>query len=154
MASPVGHALAGYIIARRLGIKSPEGITAAVVAAGLPDVDVLVGALMHRDPWKIHKQVTHTYGFAAAVGMAAGAAGVVSTGTVEGERDLPADALLGALLVGSHIVMDRVWMPYLDVPKRGPLRRILVRSAWNWAVDAIVYGFLAAKLTRGRQRET
>ena len=146
MATPIGHALIGAMIARRLGVRSPAGMTAAVVAAGLPDVDVLVGAMLHRDPWKLHKQGTHTLAFTTLSGALAGVAGLVSAGSAEGERDLIADAMAGAMVVGSHIVLDRAPLPYLKVPKRGPWRTIALRSACNWMLDGVVYGFVAVRL--------
>ena len=143
MATPIGHALVGMMLARRLGVTSPAGKAAAVVAAGLPDIDVLAGLVLHGDPWRLHKhgKRTHTVGFALTSGMLAGFAGLVSAGNVEGERDLIADALAGAVLVGSHILLDAVPLPYLKRPKgtaRG--RNPIVRNAFNLALDAVVYG--------------
>lgn len=146
MATPIGHALVGATIARRFGVRSPAGLAAAVVASGLPDVDVIVGAMLHRDPWKLHKQGTHTLAFTTAAGLFAGLTGAVSAGSAHGERDLIADALIGAAIVGSHIALDRAPLPYMKVPKRGPWRRIVTRSAFNWMVDAVVYGALASRL--------
>jgi membrane-bound metal-dependent hydrolase YbcI (DUF457 family) len=145
MATPVGHAIAGLTLGRRLGLTSPPAMAAAVVAAGLPDLDVPAGILLRRDPWKLHKVRggTHTLGFALASGMLAGFVGLVSAGAAEGERDLVADALAGSLLVSSHLVMDRAPLPYFDVKKSHSTREALRKSAWNWAVDALVYGALA-----------
>ena len=69
--------------------------------------------------------------------------GLVSRGNAQGERDLIADALAGALIAGSHIALDNAPMPYLKVPKRGPWRQIMLTSAFNWALDATVYGMMA-----------
>jgi hypothetical protein len=146
MATPIGHALVGVTVARRLGVRTHGGQAAAVIASGLPDLDVVVGALLHRDPWKLHKQGTHTFAFTTLSGMFAGLTGVVSAGSAQGERDLIADALAGAVIAGTHIVLDRAPLPYMKVPKRGPWRTIIVRSAYNWALDAAVYGALAARL--------
>ena len=151
MATPVGHALAGVTIARRLGVRSPLGLAAAVIAAGLPDADVIAGMVLHRDAWKLHKQATHTLSFTTAAGMLLGLTGVVSAGNVDGDRDVIADALAGVLIAGSHIVLDHAPVPYLKVPKRGPWRPILTRSAFNWTLDALVYGALALRLSSRRQ---
>lgn len=142
MATPIGHALVGMMLARRLGITSPAGKAAAVVAAGLPDVDVIAGVAFHGDPWKlhVHGKGTHTLGFAMTSGMLAGLAGLVSAGSVEGERDLIADAIAGAVLVGSHILLDAVPLPYLKRPKGKPGDHVLARNAFNWTLDAVVYG--------------
>ena len=152
MATPIGHALVGTVIARRLGITSGMGTAAAIVAAGLPDVDVLAGLAMHGDPWKLHKhgKRTHTAGFALTSGMFAGVAGLISAGNVEGERDLIADALAGALLVGSHIVLDAVPLPYLKRPKDGGrAMNPVVRNLFNLALDAVVYGAITRAMLGG-----
>lgn len=143
MASPVGHTLVGVALARRLGVRGPLGIGAAVVAASLPDIDVIYGMAMHRDPWKVHRQSTHTAGFALAAGMLAGFAGVLSAGSHDGERDLVADVVTGAIIVGSHLVLDRDPIPYLPADKSWPRAKKLRTSAINWLIDAAVYGAIA-----------
>lgn len=146
MASPIGHALVGVTLARRMGMRSPTGMAVAVVAAGLPDADVIAGAVLHRDPWKLHVHGagTHTVGFALTSGMLAGFGGLVSAGSAEGERDLIVDTLAGAVLVGSHIVLDAMPLPYLTIRKGAPAREAIRKSAFNWALDAVVYGAIAA----------
>ena len=155
MASPIGHALMGMTLARRMGMTSGAGAAAGVVAAGLPDFDVFAGMALHGDPWRlhVHGQGTHTLGFALTSGMLAGLGGLVSAGSAEGERDLIADALAGAVLVGSHIVLDALPMPYLKVRKGTPMREVAWKSVINWSIDALVYGFVASRLWKrsGRQ---
>jgi membrane-bound metal-dependent hydrolase YbcI (DUF457 family) len=146
MATPIGHALVGLTLARRLGVRSPAGMAAATVAAGLPDADVLLGLALHGDPWKLHKRAMHTMGFALASGMLSGLFGLVRAGSADGERDLIADSLAGALLVGSHIVLDRLPLPYLRIPEKAPARERLVKSVYNFSLDGVVYGYLASKL--------
>ena len=148
MASPIGHGLVGASLARRLGMRSRAGMAAGVVAAGLPDFDVLAGLLLHRNAWKlhIHGKGTHTLGFALTSGMLAGFGGLVSAGSAEGERDLVADAIAGAILVGSHILLDAMPLPYLKIRKGTLPRNALWKSAFNWTLDAVVYGFVASKL--------
>src|SRR5438093_9256875 len=140
MATPVGHGIIGITLARRFGVVSPFGMAGAVIAAGLPDLDVPAGMLLHRDPWKLHrtKNGTHTFGFALTAGMLAGFAGLVSAGNSEGERDVVADALTGAVLVGSHIALDKLPVPYLSLKARTH-RRTLIRHICNWAFDAVLY---------------
>jgi hypothetical protein len=146
MASPIGHTLFGLALARRLGVRSPVGMATSVVAASLPDVDVIAGMALHRDPWKLHRQHTHTLGFALSSGMVCGFAGIVSAGSAEGERDLVADALAGAVLVGSHVALDKIRFPYLSV-KRGMPMGVKVRNTlYNLAFDTIFYGAIAWKL--------
>ncbi len=146
MSSPIGHTLIGIALARRMGVSSPLGLTAAVVAASLPDVDVIAGVALHRDPWKLHRKGTHTLGFAVGTGMLAGFAGILSAGSAEGERDLIADALSGAIIVGSHLVLDKLPFPYLPIRKGAPFATVLRNSTINWALDAIVYGAIARAL--------
>ena len=156
MATPIGHALAGIALARRMGMTSRAGMVAAVVAAGLPDADVFAGMALHRDPWKlhVHGEGTHTLGFALTSGMLAGFGGLVSAGSAEGERDLIADALAGAVLVGSHILLDAMPLPYLKMRNGTPVRDAIWKSAVNWTLDALVYGFVAARLWDAGPRAT
>jgi hypothetical protein len=119
----------------------------AVVAAGLPDLDVPAGMLMHRDPWKLHKKAngTHTVSFAVTAGMIAGAVGFVSTGA-DGERDVIADSMAGAALVVSHLVLDKMPLPYLKSREQGgTAREFILKSVYNWTLDAVVYGYLASR---------
>lgn len=154
MASPIGHALVGMALARRMGMTSPGGMAAGVVAAGLPDFDVFAGMALHRDPWKLHVHGagTHTLGFALASGMLAGFGGLIGAGSAEGERDLIADAFAGAVLVGSHILLDVMPLPYLKLRTGMPVREAIRRSAVNWALDGLVYGFVAARLWNAGSR--
>ena len=91
--------------------------------------------------------------FALASGMLAGFGGLVSAGSAEGERDLIADALAGAVLVGSHIVLDAVPLPYLTM-RNTTAREAIWNSAVNWSMDAVVYGFLAQRLWKWRGGRT
>jgi membrane-bound metal-dependent hydrolase YbcI (DUF457 family) len=154
LATPVGHTLIGLLIARRLGVRSPLGMAAAVVGASLPDADVVAGVMLHRDAWKLHRQVTHTPGFALGAGMLAGFAGLLSAGNAEGERDLIADALTGAAIVGSHILLDRVKLPsYID-RHPGATGIHLRNEAINGLMDALVYGPIAWLLwPKGRRTD-
>ena len=138
MASPIGHGLMGMTIARRLGVRSKAGLGAAAVAGSLPDADIILGLLFHRDPWKIHRQGTHTLNFALTAGALAGLAGAIRAESIEGERDLIADALLGAAIVGSHVVIDRIPIPAI---RRGPV--FIGMSLANWAIDAAIWGTAA-----------
>ena len=139
MAAPFGHAAVGMLIARRLGVQSRFGLAAAAVAASLPDVDIPLGLVLHGDPWKLHRQGTHTANFAVTAGALAGLAGIVSTGNVDGERDLVSDAIAGAAIVGSHLVLDR--LPYVPDIKFGPA--IIGLPLVNWVIDAAQWGAIA-----------
>ncbi len=139
MAAPFGHAFVGMAIARRLGVQSRTGLAVAAMAGNLPDVDIPLGWLVHGDPWKMHRGWTHTASFALTLGALAGLAGIVRAESIEGERDLIADTLTGAAIVGSHLILDKI--PYLpDVPVGpavGGLRLV------NWVFDAIEWGVVA-----------
>jgi membrane-bound metal-dependent hydrolase YbcI (DUF457 family) len=138
MASPIGHGLVGAAIARRLGVRSKAGIGIAAVAASLPDVDIIAGWLLHGDSQKLHRQATHTLNFALTAGALAGLAGVLRAQSIEGERDLLADALVGAAVVGSHIPLDAVPIPRI---KLGP--SFLGMTLANWILDAAIWAPLA-----------
>ncbi|MDP9237168.1 MAG: metal-dependent hydrolase [Chloroflexota bacterium] len=138
MASPFGHGVVGAAIARRFGVRSPLGLTAAAIAASLPDGDILVGALFHSDAWTFHRQGTHTLRFALTAGGLAGAAGLVRRDGARGERDLVLDALMGAAIVGSHVPLDNVPLPRLP---RGP--RLLRMRLTDWLIDAVIWGAVA-----------
>lgn len=125
-------------IARRLGVRSRAGLGAAAFAASLPDVDIILGVLLHRDPWKLHRQGTHTLNFALTAGALAGLAGIIGAESVEGERDLLADALAGAAVVGSHVLVDKVPMPEI---KLGP--SIAGMTLANWIVDSVQWAAVA-----------
>jgi membrane-bound metal-dependent hydrolase YbcI (DUF457 family) len=148
VATPIGHSLMGLLIARRLGVTSPSGLAAAVVAASLPDTDVIAGMVLHRDPWKLHRKVTHEPGFALVSGALFGAAGLLRAGNLGGERDVIADGMTGALLVGSHVVLDRAPVPYPDT------RNLLVRGVTSLVIDSLLYGAIAYALWPRERRTT
>jgi membrane-bound metal-dependent hydrolase YbcI (DUF457 family) len=143
MSSPIGHSLVGLALARRLGVRSPAKLLAAVIAANAPDFDIFASMALHRDPWKLHRGATHSYGFTLTAGMLAGAAGVVSAGNIGDDRDLVADGLTGAVIVGSHALLDRLPFPYVKT-ERGLLgRKIANMSVANWLLDLVVYSAVA-----------
>lgn len=130
------------MLARRLGVRSPLGMAGAVVAASLPDTDVFVSWALHGDPWKMHRKGMHTFGFATSAGMAVGAAGLIN-GASSGERDRVADSMLGAALVGSHVLLDKLPFPYFNTKKKVAPDKLRRNIALNWLLDAAVYGYIA-----------
>ncbi|HEX5478267.1 MAG TPA: metal-dependent hydrolase [Dehalococcoidia bacterium] len=144
MSSPIGHTLFGLTLARRLGVRSRRSQLAVIVGASLPDADVLAGLLLAGDAWKWHRKASHTSGFALAAGALMGATGLISTGHADGERDAVADALAGALIVGSHIALDYMPFPYIPSPEDEQPNPTGV-SLVNWLIDVVAYGFLAWK---------
>lgn len=141
MAAPFGHAFVGMMVARRMGVRSRTGLIAAAFAASLPDIDIVAGKLLHNDPWKLHRQGTHTLEFALSAGAMAGLTGILAAEGVDGHRDLARDAMAGAAVVGSHIVLDRVPYPPLEV---GP--EILGMKLSSWILDAAFWGYVAYRL--------
>jgi hypothetical protein len=124
---------------------------AAALGGCLPDIDLAISHLLHGDPWKLHRKATHTPGFVVGAGMLAGFAGFLGAGSVDGERDRVADALTGAAIVGSHLLLDQRVLPYVSTPKggRGRVRNECV----NIAIDLLVYAPMAWLLTRSRAGE-
>ena len=146
MATPIGHTLLGVSLARRMGVESPWGLGAAVIAASLPDIDVVAGLLLHGDAWKLHRKTTHTLGFTLTTGMLAGFAGILRSGSAEGERDLVADAMTGAAVVGSHWVLDYAPFPYFSTRRSVPEHIRRRNDRLNYVIDALFYGFVAYRL--------
>lgn len=147
MATPVGHTLAGLVIARRLGVRSPAGLVAAALAANVPDLDFIPGIVLHRNPYRFHRKTTHTPGFTMITGMLAGFAGIVRAGSAEGERDLIADALTGAAIMTSHVVLDTTKIPPYRISTHGtPWRRVVRNETLNLLMDVVVFGYLAWQL--------
>jgi hypothetical protein len=122
------------------------GLALAVIGASLPDLDVVPGVFM-RDPWRFHRKVTHTPGFTMTVGMLAGFAGILRAGSADGERDLVADALTGAVITTSHVLLDRTIIPpYLNTKPGTPLVTFIRNGILNCAIDAAFYGVIAWRL--------
>jgi membrane-bound metal-dependent hydrolase YbcI (DUF457 family) len=144
MPTPVGHGLVGLAIARRMGVRSRAGLMAAALAASLPDIDIIYSQVLHRDPWKLHRKTTHTPGFAVTAGMIAGFAGLVSEST-DGERDLIVDAMTGAAVIGSHVVLDRLKLPVYVTTRKGGEGRIR-NEAINMLLDLVMFGSVAGML--------
>lgn len=146
MSTPIGHTLMGLTLARRLGVRSPLGMASTVVIASFPDTDVIAGLALHRDPWKLHRKATHTFGFATAAGMVAGLTGIVSAGTAEGDRDVLMDAMVGAAICASHVVLDKVPFPHFPTRNDTAGRHLVRNTVFNWIIESAVYGALAWKL--------
>ncbi len=125
-------------IARRLGVRSKLVLTITALAASLPDVDIIVGLLLYRDRQKLHRKGTHTLNFTLTAGALAGVAGILRAESIEGERDLVADAIVGATIVGSHLALDAVPIPEIQL---GP--SFLDMSLANWIIDAVVWSGVA-----------
>lgn len=136
MAAPIGHGIVGMLVARRMGVRSPGGLFAAFCAANIPDLDIPASWVLNHD---IHRGPTHTANFALTAGMLAGVTGIVRAESLDGHRDLTRDAMLGAAVVGSHLVLDRV--PYFPRFSFGP--KMYGMALINWAIDSLTWAAVA-----------
>lgn len=151
MATPLGHSIIGYTVARAAGVKSRRGMALAMGAASLPDIDFLLGYVANGDLFSLHREViTHKRLFPLLVGAATGmaAAGIA---ILSGRSPTPARVLrpaaLATALVGSHLVMDPLPLPYESAPHQlARYREVLAVQAWNAVIDMAVYGSLAMLL--------
>jgi len=149
MATPVGHSIVGYALARAAGVNSREGMALAVGAACLPDVDFLLGYVAHGDFYSLHHEViTHKPVFPLLVGLATGAVAAVAA-LRRGRRprlsEVARPAALATALVGSHVVMDHLPVPYDGEPPRSDrFAELLALHGWNTVIDLAVYGTIAA----------
>ena len=148
MATPVGHSIVGYAIARAAGVESRTAFALAIGAASLPDVDFLAGYVQNGDVRSLHHEViTHKPIFPLIVGAATGAA-VIGLSLLRGKRPNARDAVkpaaLATALVGSHVAMDLLPLPYDTMPASsvGPLEGAATQ-AWNAVIDLAAYGVLA-----------
>lgn len=158
MATPLGHSIVGYTLARLAGIRSAPAVALSVGAASLPDIDFVLGYVTSGDARSLHHEViTHRAVFPPLVGAATGLA--VLAASVVRRRRPRARTLLGlpalaTALVGSHIVMDRLPLAYDDMPPRsGSPWEAAFAHSWNVVVDLAVYGILAVMLLGRRNGE-
>lgn len=149
MATPLGHSIIGYALARAAGVESRRAFALAMGAASLPDVDFLAGYVQNGDVRSLHHEViTHKPIFALLVGAATGAA-VAGFSLLRGRRpktrEVAGPAALASVLVGSHVAMDLLPVPYDTMPSRSVgLVQATATQAWNAVIDLAVYGIVAA----------
>ncbi len=148
MATPLGHSIVGYTVARALGIRSRPGLAFAMGAASLPDIDLLAGYVQNGDVLSLHHEViTHKRIFPFIVG-AATAIAVAGFSLLRGRRpnvkEVVRPAAVTTALVGTHIVMDLLPLPYDKMPARaGGVWEIAATQSWNAVIDMAIYGLLA-----------
>jgi hypothetical protein len=136
VAAPIGHGIIGMLIARRMGVRSPAGLLTAFLAANIPDLDIPASWILRRD---VHRGPTHTANFVLTAGALTGLSGIVRAESIDGERDLTRDAMVGAAVVGSHLVLDHV--PYFPEINIGP--KLYGMSLINWAIDSLTWAAVA-----------
>ncbi len=149
MATPVGHSIVGYTLARAAGVRSRTALAAAIGAASLPDVDFILGYMTNGDARSLHHEViTHKPAFSLLVGAATGAAAVAASLLLRRRLPAPGEVLrpaaLAAALVGSHVAMDKLPLPY-DTAQRwwGSAGQVVAAQGWNAVIDLAVYGTVA-----------
>ena len=146
MSTPIGHAIVGLALARRLGARSLFSLGTAVAVANLADADIVLGILLHRDPWKLHRHRTHTPAFALSAGALLGALGLIRVDRGVIRRSLLADALAGAIVASSHLVLDGVSRPQLGAKPYTPRplrKQVAGMSIASWLVDVVGCGAIA-----------
>jgi hypothetical protein len=151
MSTPLGHSIVGYTVARIAGVKSPGAMALAVGAANLPDVDFLVGYVANGDVFSLHHEViTHKPPFPLLVGAGVStlcAAVSMLRGRTPRVSSVVRPGLLATALVGSHVVMDRLPLPYDNMPLRtASFWEGVFSQAWNAVIDMAFYGTVAAVL--------
>ena len=152
MATLLGHSIVAYVLARAAGVTSPAGLAVAVGVASLPDVDFALGYVATGDPFSLHREtITHRPAFPLLVGVAVGlGASLFRGGSTRGEALRP--AALATALVGSHIAMDSLPLPYDTMSLRSAsFWQALATHGWNSVIDLAIYGALAM-LALSRER--
>ncbi len=163
MATPLGHSIVGYSLARAVGVESRAGYALAMGAASLPDIDLLLGYVQNGDVLSLHHAViTHQRIFPFLVGAATGVA-VAGFSLLRGRKPKAKEIIrpvaLATALVSTHLAMDPLPLPYDTMPARscGPIE-VAATQAWNAVIDLAVYGTLAVLAlerngTNGRSAE-
>jgi hypothetical protein len=149
VSTPIGHAIVGLALARRLGARSPVSLGTAVVVANLADADILLGILLHHDPWRLHRRRTHTPAFALGAGAVLGASGLIKVDRGVVRRSLFANALTGAIVACSHLVLDDLSRPQFSAKRYTPRplrRQVAGMSIASWLVDVIGCGAIACAI--------
>lgn len=148
MATPVGHSIIGYALARGAGVETRMGLALSVGLASLPDVDFLLGYVANGNLRSLHHEtITHRRIFPLLVGAGTGlaAAGLaLLRGRPPTPREVLRPALLATVLVGSHLAMDPLPLPYHSAsPQSDSIWQVVAVQAWNAVIDMAVYGGLA-----------
>ena len=135
MPLPLGHALAGTALYAGLdddgGSAGWRRLLVAVFLANAPDLDLVPGILIG-DPNRFHHGMTHSLVTAVVVGLLVGwLANRLgwSWRLGSGRRGVAATALMVALLLGSHVVLDsftRDTRPPIGVPALWPISEVRV----------------------------
>ena len=135
-------------LARVLGARSPGTMLAAMALACAPDVDVIPGLLLHGDPWRMHRKLTHRPAVVLGFGAVAGAVFARRAG-VRGVGGATSFAAAAALVAGSHVLLDRLPVRYRYTRRGSPMPTRIANEAMNLTLDAAIYGAALMMTARG-----
>src|SRR2546421_12671263 len=113
MSTPVGHTLVAAALARRLGVRSRRGLLTAATLANAPDLDIVLGMALYREPWRLHRAASHDALLVTSAGAVAGALGLLP-GDVA--RSRWRNAFAGAAIAGSHVALDA--LPFVRLSRK------------------------------------
>ena len=137
MATPVGHSIIGYALARVAGVETRTGLALSVGVASLPDIDFLLGYVANGNLRSLHHEtITHRRIFPLLVGAGTGLA-AAGLALLRGRPPTPREVLRPALLAPLPL-------PYHTVsPQSDSVWQVVAVQAWNAVIDMAVYGGLA-----------
>ena len=152
MSTPVGHTLVAAALARRLGVRSRRGLLTAATLANAPDLDIVLGMALYREPWRLHRAASHDAALVISGGAIAGALGLI---TGDEPRPRWRNALAGAAIAGSHVALDA--LPFVRLSRKPwvPVllrRRVAGMSIANWILDAGTCATLAVLILMTERR--
>ena len=127
MPSPIGHSLAGFAVARLLGVRDLPHTARAVLAANLPDVDFALG-LSHGGP-------THSLGAALACGAV--------SALLPGRGGAGRAFRLATAAYTSHLLLD--WLGKTPEGAGGGIPVIWPLSDWRTASPRHVFPTISTK---------
>ncbi|HEY8370737.1 MAG TPA: metal-dependent hydrolase [Thermodesulfobacteriota bacterium] len=141
MPSPLGHALAGLVLAAAVapGARIAPAAALAVAASLAPDLDFVPGLLVG-DPGRYHHGASHSVGAAAAAALLGGALAASPFGRATGLAAVGAGraGLVCGLAVLAHVLLDALAVdtsPPYGVPLFWPLDGSYVMSPWTPFAD-------------------
>ena len=128
MATPLGHSLAGYALARRAGgERAPLALALlGVVMANAPDLDFLPGILVGH-PALYHQGPTHSLGFGLLASLA-----VAGAWALAARRAFAPILALGVLAWASHLFLDMLGpdgRPPYGIPLFWPIADVHVKAS-------------------------
>jgi membrane-bound metal-dependent hydrolase YbcI (DUF457 family) len=140
MPLPLGHTAAGLAIHDLYAKSNDDGplwktLTFIIVLTNLPDIDVLIGLVVHGNGNFFHRGPTHSLLFALVIGF------IVSNGWRWWSKIPKINPLLCFLLVLSHVVADGL-LTNAPVSFWWPLELNLSvgYSGWREILESVLFG--------------